>query len=83
MGAEGRRSPTWQPRRDRMTAYGACLSFRRGRATASAAHVSRVACAIVVLKGEVITYASKRPNEQASGAVFWARHCRPSEALRA
>jgi hypothetical protein len=41
-----------------------------------------VACAIVVLKGAVISYAAKGPNERASGAVSCARHCRPSEALR-
>ena len=35
------------------------------------------------VKGEVITYASKRPDERGCGAVCWARHCRPSEPLRA
>ena len=52
-------------------AFGASLLFRRGRATTSAADDSRIACEIIVMKGEVITYASKRPNERASDAVFW------------
>jgi hypothetical protein len=45
--------------------------FRRGRAITSVADDSRIACAIIVMKGEVIIYASKRPNEPASDAVFW------------
>jgi hypothetical protein len=52
-------------------AFGASLLFRRGRAITSVADDSRIACAIIVMKGEVITYASKRPNEPASDAVFW------------
>src|ERR1700720_878912 len=49
-----------------MQPLSASLLFRRGRAITSVADDSRIACAIIVMKGEVITYASKRPNEPAS-----------------
>jgi len=36
---------------------------------------SGVACAIVVLKGEAITYASRNANELANDAVFCPPRC--------